>query len=43
MVNFLKATDGLSLDERARATQYINAGEPDARIWGEWMTRFFLA
>ena len=43
MVNFLKATDGLSPDERARATQYINAGEPDASIWGEWMTRFFLA
>ena len=43
MVNFLKATDGLSPDERARATRYINAGEPDARIWGEWMTRFFLA
>jgi GMP synthase-like glutamine amidotransferase len=43
MVNFLKATDGLSPDEHARAARYINAGEPDARIWGEWMTRFFLS
>ena len=42
MVNFLKATDSLSAEERAKAERYIAAGEPDAHIWGEWMMRFFV-
>ena len=40
MVNFLKATDDLSTEEHARAWRCIEAGEPDAHIWGEWMMRF---
>ena len=43
MVNFLRATDSLSQDEHAKATRYIDEGEPDAHIWGEWMMRFFLS
>ena len=43
MVNFLRATDGLSRDEHAKATRYIDDGEPDAHIWGEWMMRFLLS
>ena len=42
MVNFLNTTDSLSPSEHARATRYIEAGEPDSRIWGEWMMRFFV-
>lgn len=41
MVNFLAATDGLDEAQRARAERYIDAGEPDGQIWGEWMMRFF--
>jgi hypothetical protein len=43
MVNFLRATDNLSQDEHAKATRYIENGEPDAQVWGEWMMRFFLS
>lgn len=43
MVNFLKATDNLTLDEYARATRLIEQGEPDADIWGGWVMRFFRA
>ena len=43
MVNFLRATDSLSSDERESAERYIAAGAPDADIWGEWMMRFFSA
>jgi len=43
MVNFLRATDSLSPAERAQASRYIDEGEPDAHIWGEWMMRFFLS
>jgi len=42
MVNFLNSTDGLSSEERSRATRCIDAGEPDSQIWGEWMMRFFV-
>lgn len=43
MLNFLKATDSLSRDEQDRARHFIEAGEPDAHIWGEWMMRFFVS
>ena len=43
MTNFLKATDSLTAEQRARATRYIETGQPDPHIWGEWMMRFFLA
>jgi len=43
MVNFLQATDSLTLNEHAQATRYINQGDPDSHIWGEWMMRFFLS
>ena len=43
MVNFLNTTDSLSREEHALAIRYIDAGEPDSHIWGEWMMRFFLA
>jgi len=42
MVNFLNTTDSLSTEEHARAMHYIEAGEPDSHIWGEWMMRFFV-
>ncbi|MCP4472354.1 MAG: hypothetical protein GY815_17045 [Gammaproteobacteria bacterium] len=42
MVNFLNTTDNLSPQEHARARHYIEAGEPDSHIWGEWMMRFFI-
>jgi len=42
MVNFLNTTDSLSREEHARARRYIEAGEPDSHIWGEWMMRFFV-
>ena len=42
MVNFLNSTDSLSPEEHARARHYIEAGEPDSHIWGEWMMRFLL-
>lgn len=41
MVNFLAAMDNFDEAERNRAHQNIEAGEPDAHIWGEWMMRFF--
>ena len=41
MVNFLNATD-LSDEEHASARRYIEDGEPDSHIWGEWMMRFLL-
>jgi GMP synthase-like glutamine amidotransferase len=43
MVNFLRTTDNLTRDEHAKATRYIDKGDPDSHIWGEWMMRFFLA
>ena len=42
MVNFLAATDSLSPQEHARAVRYIEAGEPDAQLWGEWIMRFLV-
>jgi GMP synthase-like glutamine amidotransferase len=42
MVNFLKTTHSLSAEEYRRATRYIAAGEPDSKIWGQWIIRFFL-
>jgi len=42
MTNFLRATDSLTAEQRARAAYRIDAGEPDAHIWGQWMMRFFL-
>lgn len=43
MNNFLVATDSLlSEDEKALARRMIDSGEPDARIWAEWIMRFFL-
>ena len=42
MVNFLKAMDSLSQEELARAENNIHRSQPDAHIWGEWMTNFML-
>ena len=43
MTNFLRATDSLTDEQRKKASQCIDNGEPDADIWGQWMMRFFLA
>ena len=42
MTNFLRATDSLTAEQRARAAYHIETGEPDAQLWGQWMMRFFL-
>lgn len=43
MLNFLRAIDGLSEVELARANSYIEQGEPDADTWAQWMMRFYLS
>lgn len=42
MINFLKATDSMTAEQRARAAHHIDNGEPDGQLWGEWMMRFFM-
>ena len=42
MRNFLKATPGLGDETVASAEKQIEAGQPDAATWGEWMMRFYL-
>lgn len=42
MINFLEATDSLTVEQRARARHHIGNGEPDSQLWGKWMMRFFL-
>jgi len=43
MTNFLRATDSLTEEQRAKAAKHIENGEPDGQVWAEWMMRFFLA
>ena len=43
MRNFLDTTDSLTPRQRETAGRLIDRGEPDNRIWGEWIMRFFLA
>ena len=41
MQNFLDTTPSLSTEQYARAADNIAVAQPDARIWGAWMMRFF--
>lgn len=41
MNNFLTAT-ALSKEDLARAKLHLNNGAPDAKVWAQWMMRFFL-
>lgn len=41
MFNFLAAMDSLNESQRTRAENQIEAGIPDAQVWGEWMMRFY--
>ena len=43
MTNFLKTTDSLTDEQRRKASQCIDHGQPDAEIWGQWIMRFFLS
>ncbi|MDH3221450.1 MAG: type 1 glutamine amidotransferase [Gammaproteobacteria bacterium] len=43
MINFLRATASVTPEQRERAVRNIEAAQPDAHIWGEWMMRFMLA
>ena len=43
MNNFLAATvEKMTGEEIEKARAYIDDGEPDSRIWGKWMMRFFI-
>lgn len=41
MNNFILATD-LSEKDLAKARLHLDNGAPDARVWAQWMMRFFL-
>ena len=41
MQNFLDTTPTLSVEQYRRAAVNIAAAQPDARVWGSWMMRFF--
>ena len=41
MQNFLDTTPTLSAEQYRRAAVNIAAAQPDARVWGAWMMRFF--
>ena len=44
MDNFLAATvDQMDQSAIKKARAKIDDGEPDSRLWGEWMMRFFMA
>jgi GMP synthase-like glutamine amidotransferase len=41
MQNFLDTTPTLSVEQYRRAAVNIGGAQPDARVWGAWMMRFF--
>ena len=43
MQNFLDTTPTLSAEQYRRAAANIAEAQPDARVWGAWMMRFFLS
>jgi len=43
MQNFLDTTPGIEPAQYRRAAANIAEAQPDARVWGAWMMRFFLS
>jgi GMP synthase-like glutamine amidotransferase len=43
MNNFLKAMSTIPESEIKLAREQISRGEPDSKVWGQWMMRFFEA